>query len=264
MKTKISVLLSVFLLAGFCAPISFAQAQEQKPQLYWFYEIGTSPSAASQYEAALKAYWSLFAEVKSPNPWYAYSHDDFHYLFFTPVDILAAIDAMNKSYSEMAQKVGLERFQVAAKSTDEACEFWRQGLVHFRPDLSYTPTSPRLKPEEQDFFYIANCSVIPGKQDEFEGVMKEWAAFYKSRDIRDGFATYVYFMGPESPLYNVVTFGKSSADFWGTNEINNKNLGEKDVELWNKTLSLLKKLNSDTGRYRPDLSYTPEAKKPVK
>src|SRR5512136_1032335 len=101
MKTKISILLSVFLLAGFCSQISFAQAQEQKPQLFMIYDVVVKPAMVAGFEAAAKGEWALTAEGKSPYPWQTYTSDDLHYYFLSPVKNYAELDAMEKSAEEM-------------------------------------------------------------------------------------------------------------------------------------------------------------------
>jgi hypothetical protein len=265
MKTKISVLLSVFLLAGFYAAISLAQAQEQKPQLYWITDCAVGPGMASKFEAAVKDECALTAEGKSPYPWMAYSSDDFHYYFVSPIKNYADIDAQDKAEEEMRKKVGEERFNANDKAYAGTFEYARIGFVYLRPDLSYAPEKPRLKPEEANFLYWGLCYVDSAKVDEFNEIFKEYVSLYKSKNITSGFTTYQGGYGTDMPFYFFAMSGKSPADFFSEDEKTTKILeGEKDEELWNRFLATLRKYEIKTGRYRPDLSYIPEAIKQAK
>jgi len=265
MKTKISVLLSVFLLAGFYAAISLAQAQEQKPQLYWITDCAVKPGMVSKFEAAVKEECALTAEGKSLYPWMAYSSDDFHYYFVSPLKNHADIDTQEKAEEEMRKKVGEERFNANDKAYDGTYEYARIGFVHLRPDLSYAPEKPRLKPEEANFLYWGLFYVDSAKVEEFNEIFKEYVTLYKSKNVASGFTTYQGGYGTDMPFYFVAMSGKSPADFFAEDEKTTKILeGEKSKELWDKTLATLRKFEFKTGTYRPDLSYISEAKEPVK
>jgi hypothetical protein len=265
MKTKISVLLSVFLLAGFCSQISFAQAQEQKPQLFMIYDAVVKPAMVAGFEAAVKEEMALAAEGKSPYPWRTYSSDDLHYYFLSPMKNYADIDAMDKAAEEMKKKVGEERIKANDKAYNGTFEYIRIGFAYLRTDLSYAPEKPALKPEEANSLYWGLCYVESGKEEEFEKALKEYAAAFKSKNVTLGFTTYEGGFGTDFPFYFYALSGKSTAAVFSEDELAVKTVGEeKSQELWNKMLATLRKYEYKTGRYRPDLSYIPEAKEPAK
>ena len=265
MKTKISVLLSVFLLAGFCSQISFAQAQEQKPQLFMIYDVVVKPAMVAGFEAAAKGEWALAVEGKSPYLWKTYSSDDLHYYFLTPMKNYADIDAMDKTSEEMRKKLGEERFKANDKAYDGTFEYLRIGFIYLRPDLSYAPEKPALKPEEANSLFWGLCYVESGKEAEFEKVFKEYVAEYKNKNIATGFTTYEGGFGTEVPFYFFAMSAKSIIEVFSEDEKATKMVGEeKSKELGNKMMGTLRKYEFKTGRYRPDLSYIPEVKEPVK
>jgi hypothetical protein len=190
MKTKISFLLSAFLVSGFYAGSSLAQVQGQKPQLYMLFDCAVKPGMVTKYEAALKEERALIAEGKSLYPWRAYSSDDFHYYSIVPIKNYADIDAWDKADEEMRKRVGEERFTTNEKAYDGTFEYNRIGFVYLRADLSYAPEKPRLKPEEANFFYWGLCYVDSAKWDEFIEILKEYVAMYKSKNVASGFTTY--------------------------------------------------------------------------
>jgi len=260
MKPRISVFLPLFLLAMSLLVPGLGLAQQQKPQAYWIYQEVVKPSSVAKYEEATKKEFALFAEAKSPYPWTAYSTDDFYYYFLSPIENFAAMDAMNKHYEDFMKKFG-DRMQALMKSSGGTYEYERQAIAILRPDLSYTPAKPRLKPEEEKFYLWAFCYVEPGKEQEFEQVCKDWAALYKSKNVRDPFYTWVGEIGLDNPVTLFVMPGKDAADYWAADAKSTRDIGEAAATaLWTKTMSLLRKYEYKTGKLRPDLSYTPKTK----
>jgi hypothetical protein len=96
-------------------------------------------------------------------------------------------------------------------------------------------------------------SVIPGKEGEFEAINKEWNA-------RDPFYTWVGDLGTKMPVYVWVEYAESVADYAVAEEKFWKAMGEEGAALSKRTRALIKKMESKTGRYRPDLSYEPKSK----
>jgi hypothetical protein len=102
MKTRISVVLLAVLMGAFCFLPAIAQAQGQKAQLYYVYDFVVKPAMVSQFEAGVKQEIAL----GSPAPWAAFSTDDFHYYFVTPIQNYAEIDSMDRADNEWSAKVG--------------------------------------------------------------------------------------------------------------------------------------------------------------
>ena len=103
-------------------------------------------------------------------------------------------------------------------------------------------------------------SIIPGKEGEFEAINKEWIALSGAKKARDPFHTWAGDLGTKMPVYVWVEYGKSAADYAVTEEKFWKAMGEEGAALSKRTRALIKKMESKTGRYRPDLSYEPKSK----
>jgi hypothetical protein len=256
MRNKMTVFLALGLLAVLFIFPGMTGAQEQKSQLYSIEEIVVRPAMAAKFEAAVKKE----IELGYPYPFSAYSTDDFYYYFLTPIENYASIDALNKAESEWAKKIG-ENHQALMKSVEGTFEYYRLGVIRFLPELSYPPKKPRLKPEEVNFTYWGFLYVEFGKEKEFADVFKQWVELYKSKDIPDGWSTYVVESGAEMPFYFMAASGKSAADFYAADEKATKKIGEeKTMELGHKTMALFRKFEIKTGRPRPDLSNVPKTK----
>jgi hypothetical protein len=145
--------------------------------------------------------------------------------------------------------------RIVAAEIERVYAFWR-----FRPDISFLPEKERLKPEEIGFYTWDYVWVIPGKEAEFEAVNKEWIALSEARKVRDPFMTYMGDLGTKMPVYVWFEYGKSAADYAAAEEKFWKAMGEEGATLSKKTRALIRRIESKTGRYRPDLSYAPKTK----
>ena len=88
--------------------------------------------------------------------------------------------------------------------------------------------------------------------------MKKWVDLYQEKNLSTGFSTYAGGIGTDQPFYFMALSGKSAADFYSQAEKEDETRGEDARKLVQKTLSVLRKHNSRTGMYRPDLSYISE------
>ena len=254
MKNKAAVLLALGLFSVLFMLSGMTGAQEQKAQLYSITEVVVKPAMAAKCEAGIKKE----NELGYPFPSEAYSTDDFYYYFLTPIENYAGIDAMNKAEVEWSAKIGQE-YQALMKSVEGTFDYYRSGVVRFLPELSYAPKKPRLKPGEQNFLTWGFAYVEFGKDKEFADINRQFVELYKSRDASIGWNMFVVESGTEMPFYFWAETGKRAAEYYAEKEKDWKKVGEeKRAELWNKLLPTIRKLESKTGRPRPDLSNMPK------
>ncbi len=260
MRAKATVFLLACLMVCLFTITTLAQAEKPKTQLYMVFELVTKPSMAKDYENAVKEEFALLEECKFPHPWYVYSTDDFHYYFFSPMDNFASIDEMDKSYAEMAKKIGKQRWQAVMKRIDDKSEYYHMYMIRYKPDLSYTPENPRLKPEDANFISIDFYYIQPGKEKEFEEVCKDYNALDKRKKIPNDYSFSVMAIGTEMPLYIGLARGRNASDLFSHWEKQQEIEGEEGKVLWEKTWAVCRKFETKTGWFRPDLSYIPEKK----
>ena len=249
---------SLFLImAVLCAAPAALPGQEAQPQLSLMGDFLVQTSRAGEYEEAVK---DLLAAMKKHGfafRLFTYSTDDGHYYMVYPLKNYADVDAWFEEWGEFARRIGPANFR-ALDDRIVACEIER---VHrfwvFRPDISYLPEKERLKPEEIGYYTWDFVWVIPGKQAEFEAVNREWIALSARKGARDPFMTYKGELGTTMPVYVWFEYGKSAADYAVAEEVFWKAMGEEGAALSKKTRALIRKMESKTGRFRPDLSYDP-------
>jgi hypothetical protein len=257
MRTKFIAVLLILLLGSFCVLPAIAQAQDQKPQLFYVYDFVVKPAMVSQFEAAVKRE----IELGHPSPYNTFSTDDFHYYFVMPIQNFARIDSMEKADDEWSAKIGKEKLDALMKSYEGTFEYYKAGVIRFLPELSYAPKLTTPKPEEGNYMSWGFASVEFGKGKEFRDVLKQWVALYDSNKIPMGWNTFVGVMGVEIPLFIWAERAKSAAQYYADGDKATKTIGEAKVtELWNKTMAVCRKFESKTGWARPELSNKPKGK----
>jgi len=268
MRGKILILLVVFLGVSIWASIVLAQAEEKKteepkPQLILVEEVVVKPSKVAEYETHIKEALELFAKFEFPYSFYAFSTDDFRYRFGFPIENFADIDNFYKAGEEWSKKMGPEQYESLGKSAIGTLDYYHYFLMLYKPELSYIPEKPRIKlREEEHFIFLELFYLYFGKEKEFEEILKEWVDLYKSRNLTDGWETYVGVIGTEMPVYFIVLWGSSAADYFSQLEKIVELLGEEGKALVKKTYAAIKKYEQITERFRPDLSYLPKEEKP--
>ncbi len=265
MKSKISFLSSVGLAVAVCFVVLpvFTQAQEQKAQAYLMWDYVVKPSMAKEFEAAAIEENGLFAGIKFPYGWTAYSTEDFHYYFFIPIRNFAAIDGIYAAFGQAETQLG-ENYKTLEKRLEGSYEYFRAAVVYLRPDLSYTPAKQNIKPEESNYIFFEFAHILPGKVKEFEAYYKEWAALCQKIGFHIGYAAYQGDIGTDMPFYFSAMSAKTQADTSIEEERIMKLLSQEEKEelgaAYEKAFAYFKKYETKNGRSRPDLSYTPRAK----
>ena len=253
--------LLVLALAVFLAVLPAAiRSQEAQPQLYLMGDFLVDTSRVAEYETAVKELLANLEKHGFPYLLDTYSTDDSHYYMVYSLKNYADADSWLQAWTELGKRMGPKNLhtlysRIVAAEIERVYQFW-----YYRPDISFLPEKERLKPEEIDYYTWDYVWVIPGKEPEFEAVNNEWIALSKAKNARDPFLTYVGDLGTTMPVYVWFEYGKSAADYAATEEKFWKSMGEEGAALSKKTRALIRKIESKTGRYRPDLSYAPKGK----
>jgi hypothetical protein len=260
MRGKISIVLMVGFVVILCSSTLLAQEEKQKAQAYYALEVVVKPSMIAEYEAAVKEVVSLNSEYNATYPWYGFSADDFHYYFFIPVENLADVDKMFKEDNKLEKKMGEEKSKEIGRRFAGTYEYVREFMLYHSPDLSYTPESPRLKPEEANYRQWIWYYIQPDKEKEFQEILKKFVTLAQSKNVIDGYNIYSGGIGMDVPAYLVAFSAKSAADFETHYEKAWELLGEEGKALMQKVIALTRERELKTGWFRPELSYLPKEK----
>jgi len=234
------------------------RSPDARPQLYLRGDFLVDTSRVGEYEAALKELLTNLGKHGFPFRLDIYSTHDSHYYLVFPLKNYADADLWIKAWGELGQKMGPQNLQalhgrIVACEIERVYQFWI-----YRPDISFLPEKERLEPEQIGYTTWDFVWVIPGKEAEFEAVNKEWIVLSKAKKARDPFLTFIGDLGTKMPVYVWLEYGKSAADYASAEDIFWKAMGEEGAALSKRTRALIRKMESKTGRYRPDLSYAPK------
>ncbi len=260
MKQGRMTILILGILFFLAARPARASSEETWPPLFLMGDFLVDVSRVAEYETALKELITNLEKHGFPFRFDTYNTDDSHYYLIFGLKNYADVDRWIKAWGDLGQKMGPENLQtvhgrIVAAEIERVYVFWR-----FRTDISFLPEKERLKPGEIGFYTWDYVWVIPGKEAEFEAVNKEWIALCTAKKVRDPFMTYLGDLGTKMPVYAWLEYGKSAADYAAAEEKFWKAMGEEGAALSKKTRALIRRIESKTGRYRPDLSYAPKTK----
>jgi hypothetical protein len=201
------------------------------------------------------------AKYKFPYNTYSYYVDEFHYEFATPLKDYGDLENLYKAWDELAKKAG-DEWKNQIKAYEGTYESYSQSMWYWRPDLSYEPTSPRLKPEEEKFFLDDIWYIEPGKEAEFESLLKDLTALWKNKGITERARSFICDIGPGMPVFVGSVVGKDRIDFWENNGKVWDKLGKEGEAIINKLYTLTRKREFHEGWYLTELTYiVPEEKK---
>ncbi len=266
MKGKVRYLSSVGLVAmiGLLVVPVFTQAQELRAQGYLVTEYVVKPYMAKEFEAATIEEKAMFADISFPYGWTAFSTEDLHYYFFTPIGKdLASLDRFNAALTEAEARLP-ENYKMLEKRMAGAYEYYREMVVYLRPDLSYTPAESNIKPGESNYLLLELTYILPEKEKEFETYYGDWAALCQKIGFKIGYVAYRGVFGTDNPCYVSTMIARTQADTFVEEERIMKTLSPEQqaelVAMYEKGFSYFRKYEPKNGRSRPDLSYIHKTK----
>ncbi len=238
-----------------------AAAQPQSPaqrQMYVVHEEVARLSMVPEFEASARELFAAFAEQKADPAVlgiHVYMTTDFHYLFISPISNFAGLDRMKEAWRSVAAGVGSKRWDEINARGDQTLSSFNQFVMVQRPDLSYVPAAPRLKPEERRFEHWMFYYTQPGKEDEAESIARDYVALFRKKNVTDGFTVFTVPMGHDLPLMIISSSARSAADFAEADEKLLAALAADIRPLQMRALAITRHAEAHDAYFRPDLSY---------
>ena len=226
MRRKIFVCLGLALFI--CLTALTIGAQEQEAQLYFVRLVKVKPSKAANYFEGAKELMTQLKEHKYPYSINVFRCNDFTTVYTVPLKDLADLQTLGDSMNALMASIAPETGQKIQKFMGGAVEYQEDGLIVFRPDLSYIPESPRLNQEEINFQNWTFTYILPGMEKDLEEMSKKYKALYQAKNIPDGFMLYQVIMGKQQPMYILVQSAKNTGDYFSTDH--SEVLGEEGAE----------------------------------
>jgi hypothetical protein len=253
---KIKSILIAMLLTGFL--ITYSQAQsEPNNQMFMVWMNQVPPEHAAQYENVVKLQAEILKKYHHNIPYYVFATDDYYYYWVTPIDNLAAIEGLNKNWEEFNTEVKQKEGSYPYQQFKGLINGLTPQVIMLRSDLSYfTPVTTNIA--ENPYFRFGYCYVNEGYEKDFEENWEKWVELFKKNNAVIGWNLYEGILGTENPFYLWGETYKNETDMATSRAKAFEGMGEEANNLWQETISLLRKIEYKTGWYRPDLSYIPE------
>jgi hypothetical protein len=218
-------------------------------------ELLVKPAGIEAYETEIKKTMGY----DLPYSWSTFVTDDYRYYIVFGLDNFAWIDKHYTQFGDVIQKIGLDKIQAMHERLSEIIEYEKFWVVRPRPDLSFVPET-RQKPEENTFCVWHLFYLKISKEGTFESIFKEWVTFNQELKNPHAYMIYQGDLGTEVPLYIGLGISQSAAAWHVNSESFWEAAGEEGQERSRRMDQCLRKFETKTGIFRPDLSYTAKEK----
>ncbi len=232
-------------------------ATAQGGQMMFVYQETVKPSMLPEYEAATKDFLKQMKGAQVDPSMFAFqtiATSEFQYLYVMPVDGFAGLGTMFEKFEGMMQQLGQDAVMKMQQSTAKTVTHGSNFAIMLRGDLSVNLEATEIS-ASQPFRKYYWFHVIPGMEDQFEGVVKDYAKLYTSKQAGPGFRMYQVVMGPDLPLYLAVSSAEDEAAWAARDKMINQKLGYEMEQLWMRALKATQRLRVEEGMVRVDLSY---------
>lgn len=236
---------------------SFSHAQMPSGQWFLLHQEYAKPSMVKEYEATAHEFVAMVKANQATMPHFHYvalMGDDFTYTYVLPIAKMADIDGINADFGAMSGGASGLKFLDLMQRGNATIQYTREWVVGEAPEYSYTPVTPRLKPEEIKYFHYDFYYIAADKTSEAMNLCKEFAALFKSKNIPNGYKIYMPVMGPEMPAIIVRTAAKDPADFYTADMKDREMLGDEGKALFARAFAITRHLDQTNAWYRPDIS----------
>lgn len=98
-------------------------------------------------------------------------------------------------------------------------------ILKYRPELSFLPNKPRIKPEDIKYVRKMRFYIKPTKVNEALAVMAEFKKLFQQHKIQTVVKVYTGFVDEGLPYIDIFRFGKSAEDYHRYEDFVNKTFG---------------------------------------
>jgi hypothetical protein len=234
---QFAVTLSCALLIAAC---SFAQEAV-------IHENNVHPSMTDAYRSAVLKLKEACVTNKINMSWVTMVFDDNTFSHVLPVQGTASVET--DIWVELKSKIGNVAFEKLVADLGPAIASSTLGTSVPMPQHSY------LDPKPGEFYrMMLFVFPLPGKETELENLFLEWKRAFESSKTTENYHLYKITYGADRG-YIVSLSAKNAADMEVKRNQTHQLMGDKEMELWKKQLSLTRKYFWRRGYFMPQLGY---------
>jgi hypothetical protein len=237
---------------------ALSQEEDWSPTWWVVFTEEVEPAMVADFEAASTEMIELVrANAPEGMVYYTLSGNETGYMYAIPMDSYEQLMELGAQWEGMVDAIGRDVWDELEAKTSKGVKNRSMSMYIERSDLSYAPENPRLT-EEAPMRHYDWLYPIPGKEDELEGLLREWVEMYSSHEANSGFTTYQAFTGDRLPLYVLGTYANDRGDYEADGDRLDELMGDADDALMKKSWAVLRDFEHNDSWMRPDLSLMPE------
>ncbi len=250
-RLKSGLLALTFL---FAAPM---WAQTDASQAFWVHEDHVKPAVVDEYEAVGK---KLVDNLKQHNiqdeQWITAQTDDFRYLYVGPIKNMADLD--RPLFGSLAEKMGGESLGQLFSEMDQYYTTHFDYIIYLDTELSYMPSGISQTPEGQPYRKFYYLHTTPAMKDGLAKAMKGIRDLYESKGSKIEYRVYRSGFGAPNDFFMVAIAAEDAVNYAQNSVSNQALMGEDAKPVFDKAMDYVTKMETITGRMRPDLAYSPD------
>ena len=249
--------LSILTLALFLLPFSAKPQTENVPSMLVMVENEIPPSMVSEYEKVVVKETKILRKLNYPRSYFVYQTEDYHYYWVIQIKDMSDFEKFNQELGNFIARMEKEEGFVFGEEFKGRTNFMKQMIFQWLPNLSCMPEGT-MKFNQAQYFRWGFCFAKVGFENELIQNWGEMADIFKENEIEIGWQFYTGIIGTENPFFVWGEVYDSPLDMETKRAKAFQQIGDQTNKLWNETLQYLRKLEVQTGWYRPDLSYVIE------
>ena len=237
-----------------------AQEAESGPTWWAVFSEQVEASNIAEFESVAAEFRAMVeGHVPEGMVYYTLSGPETGYTYAVPLTSMAEFTDMGAKWEAMIEDIGRETYDVVDAKSAALVSHRTMNFYVERQDLSYFPDALDAASADMPMRHFDWLYVQPGKESEFEAIMKEWVELYEEHGIETGWIANQAVTGDGLPMFVLITPAEGMAAWATENEAVDAELGEADDELVQRTLALMRAYKPTNSTFRPELSVLPES-----
>lgn len=238
-------------------PASLVAQEEAAPTWWAVFTEKVAPANVMAFEESSAAMTELIkANAPADMVYYTHSGPETGYMYAIPMTGLGDFMKLNEQWMGMINEIGWEKWE--EMSADHLVDNREMNFYVELAEQSFHPEGFAEAMAEKPFRRFDRLYPKSGMEDEFNDVLKEWVAFYSEHGLEAGWTAYQAVSGDDLPLVVLITPAASASAFHLLGEKEEAVMAEAGMELWAKTMEMLRGYEANDATFRPELSMIPE------
>ncbi|APG59799.1 hypothetical protein [Christiangramia salexigens] len=229
-------------------------AQEDRYQLYVVHEDRVKDGMIEKHMEADKALLKAAKQNEMKDfSWISFQSDDNRMLYLSPIENFAELD--HNPFKDLEDKIGEEEMDKLLEAFSNTYSEHGDYVLILDKELSYMPEGITQTPQGEDYRQLDFYHIPPGKDDKAEELARSVKDLYSKKGSKLNYRLYKSSFGVMGNYYMVAMSAKSADELAKLRNENDNLVGDEGKKLMEEIQKTVSKIETLTGKIRPDLSY---------